>query len=323
MAPSVQPDATGGASNYWHRGNGIGEMGSKLFTPEQELEIVARYEQVETARVVAEEFGTSSETIRRILKRHGVPRTHRHPKQPKTSSSKNRHKGISTDEVCELYEPGVSLTAVAAAIGCTIQTIRYHMEKGGIYDAEEARATKRRSDAEICRLYDEGKTNREIAELFDISPQTVSKVAKRNGLKMRGKGQGAFMDEDRVCPCCGETFIPRAANQVYCSQKCINYVAWQKRSDAKRISGDGTVETISLKAVYRRDHGRCYICGCKTDWNDRRLVNGTWAVGPKYPTRDHVVALHNGGLHTWDNIRLACKSCNSKKRDLGQIRLAI
>lgn len=233
---------------------------------------------------------------------------------------------FNVEEAEQLYKSGATLMDLGKKYGCSYMTVCRRLRERGV---DIRRPGVRRHDrtvvaeSEICRLYDEGKTNREIAERFGIYPQTVTKIAKRNGLKMRGKGQGAFMDEDRVCPCCGETFSPRAANQVYCSQKCINYVAWQKRNDAKRISGDGTVETISLKAVYKRDHGRCYICGCKTDWNDRRLVNGTWAVGPKYPTRDHVVALHNGGLHTWNNIRLACKSCNSKKRDIGQTRLAI
>lgn len=300
-------------------------MGNKLFTPEQELEIVALYEQVERAKPVAERFGVSSETIYRILRKHGIPRTHRHPKQAKACQSANAHKGINTDEVCELRNQGLLLSEIAKAIGCSVRTVHYHVEKGGLsaYDGRGRRSPLRDSESEICRLYEEGMANREIAEQFGVCPQTITKVAKRNGLKMRGKGKGAFMDEDRVCPCCGETFSPRAANQVYCSQKCINYVAWLRRSDAKRVGSDGHIEEIPLKAVYKRDNGRCYICGRKTDWNDRRLVNGYWVCGKRYPTRDHVIALHNGGTHSWDNIRLACFECNSKKRDSGQLALAI
>jgi 5-methylcytosine-specific restriction endonuclease McrA len=29
----------------------------------------------------------------------------------------------------------------------------------------------------------------------------------------------------------------------------------------------------------------------------------------------------NYGTHTWDNVQLLCSDCNSKKRDLGQMRL--
>lgn len=31
---------------------------------------------------------------------------------------------------------------------------------------------------------------------------------------------------------------------------------------------------------------------------------------------DHVVPLAKGGMHSWDNIVLACKTCNLSKRDL-------
>jgi 5-methylcytosine-specific restriction endonuclease McrA len=44
---------------------------------------------------------------------------------------------------------------------------------------------------------------------------------------------------------------------------------------------------------------------------------------PQRATLDHVIALANNGTHTWDNVQLLCSDCNSKKRDLGQMRLAI
>lgn len=37
-----------------------------------------------------------------------------------------------------------------------------------------------------------------------------------------------------------------------------------------------------------------------------------------YPTIDHIVAMANGGGHTWDNVQLAHAICNSYKRDLSE-----
>lgn len=69
---------------------------------------------------------------------------------------------------------------------------------------------------------------------------------------------------------------------------------------------------ITLIKVYERDHGICQICGKPTDWNDNSWGYG----GPNHPTIDHIVALANGGLHSWDNVQLAHGMCNSIKRDL-------
>ena len=34
-----------------------------------------------------------------------------------------------------------------------------------------------------------------------------------------------------------------------------------------------------------------------------------------YPTIDHVMPLAKGGMHSWDNVRLAHHGCNSAKGD--------
>ena len=67
-----------------------------------------------------------------------------------------------------------------------------------------------------------------------------------------------------------------------------------------------------MSRLLERDGLTCYICGKTCDPNDT-----SWGTsGPNYPTLDHVVALANGGGHTWENVRVACGECNSRKRDL-------
>ncbi len=60
------------------------------------------------------------------------------------------------------------------------------------------------------------------------------------------------------------------------------------------------IEKIDRAAIIARDNGTCYLCGCKPAGRDLTL--------------DHVIPLVRGGSHTADNLRVACRSCNSSKR---------
>lgn len=75
----------------------------------------------------------------------------------------------------------------------------------------------------------------------------------------------------------------------------------------------GFDRTITLEKLYERDHGVCYLCNKTCDWQDFQRINGNFIVGGSYPTVEHVKALCKGGTHSWDNVKLACFACNSKK----------
>lgn len=55
--------------------------------------------------------------------------------------------------------------------------------------------------------------------------------------------------------------------------------------------------SLSRRAVFARDGHRCQYCGDPAD------------------SIDHVVPRSRGGLHVWDNVTAACRSCNLRKRD--------
>lgn len=58
-----------------------------------------------------------------------------------------------------------------------------------------------------------------------------------------------------------------------------------------------------IKAVRARDGDQCRYCGKRVNWKDRKGVDGG--------TYDHV---DPDGENTLDNIVVACRSCNSKKK---------
>lgn len=87
-----------------------------------------------------------------------------------------------------------------------------------------------------------------------------------------------------------------------------------------RIKNHSQVDSITLRELFKKDNGICWLCGCTCDYEDKeyrisKKGKGYLATGPNYPSVDHVVPLSKGGTHTWNNVKLAHKSCNSRKRD--------
>lgn len=138
----------------------------------------------------------------------------------------------------------------------------------------------------------------------------------------------------KVCEECGETFIASKTNVKYCSSLCA-----RRRGDHNkelkrraRLKENGDIDwSVTLAKLIRRDKNTCHICGGRCDAMDRCIDgHGTVICGDRYPSIDHIKAVVNGGTHSWDNVKLAHRWCNSSKRDgdtyetkTGQLALAI
>lgn len=138
--------------------------------------------------------------------------------------------------------------------------------------------------------------------------------------------------EGRNCETCGKHFIPLTMAQPCCSEECRRQTAaykekvreekraWKKTEAGRRARriynrkrrarrfGNGPVDSIDPKDVFERDNWRCYICGTYTP---KGLVGDP--RDSRAPTLDHVVPLAEGGTHTFDNVRCACRGCNTEK----------
>lgn len=122
---------------------------------------------------------------------------------------------------------------------------------------------------------------------------------------------------ERECIICGTLFYCLDnQNKKTCSEECRHKLR-NARSD-KRIPKDQIIDTdINLERLFRRDEGKCWICGGQCDFNDKSISrSGHEYSGATYPTIDHVVPVSRGGLHSWENVRLAHWKCNTiEKRD--------
>ena len=117
----------------------------------------------------------------------------------------------------------------------------------------------------------------------------------------------------RQCKECGAFFIGEKG--LYCSDECkrkhLNRKHDKRLDRAKRID-----KSITLKKLYKRDKGVCWLCGKKCDYKDyTKDGNGYFIAGPNYPSVDHVFPLSKGGNHEWNNVKLAHCYCNTLKSD--------
>lgn len=134
----------------------------------------------------------------------------------------------------------------------------------------------------------------------------------------------------RSCKICAADYHVKSkySPSMFCSKPCRNahkrmqpwYQEMQKQAKARRRArkkGALKIERIGPRKVFERDDWRCGICNRKTLKSKRGLPH------PRAPELDHIVALANGGSHTWDNVQCSCRECNGRKgaSDYGQMLL--
>lgn len=136
---------------------------------------------------------------------------------------------------------------------------------------------------------------------------------------------------ERSCAHCERAFIATQRTNTYCSMSCqetarrgrANQCPEKKEArrarDAKRraLKRVSTVERIEPIRVFERDGWICHLCGIKTLKSKRGMLH------PRAPELEHIIALADGGTHTWGNVACACSACNRAKgaRSFGQLGL--
>lgn len=172
------------------------------------------------------------------------------------------------------------------------QLEKYHMSK------ERGRAWKiAYRQCVVC-----GKTfcgrKRWAGRVVTCSAACLAELRSRNSKSQTIRHQ-------RTCRHCGELFIGKTHNAVFCTSQCFSSYYRSARIVRKRQVDS---EYVSVKVLHNRDGGRCRLCG--------RLVSLSkhWP-DPKSASIDHIIPLSKGGDDTYRNTQLAHLGCNSRKRD--------
>ncbi len=84
--------------------------------------------------------------------------------------------------------------------------------------------------------------------------------------------------------------------------RALHRIACWESKHSVIVPKDGTVTDEFLDELYGTSH--CYYCENE--------------IPPCKRTADHIVSLSAGGSHSSSNLAMACRSCNSKKRDLSE-----
>lgn len=163
-----------------------------------------------------------------------------------------------------------------------------------------------------CRICEEVYKKQKQKE--DELKREYEKEQKRREKEKRFWEQSFEQAAVSFCPECGSIFVGR---KKYCSSICLKRSSNSTKKDKRlRKIKERKMDYISLRSLYMRDHGRCWICGGVCDFEDySRDQDGNFIVGGNYPSIDHVYPLSKGGMHSWDNVKLAHHYCNSVKCD--------
>lgn len=154
-----------------------------------------------------------------------------------------------------------------------------------------------------------------IKGLNKVAARKETQHAKERMQEEKRKAR-ALIRYKHVCVECGREFESHSRVKNYCSKKCVskkfNKIKELKRGN--RIKNNGRVDKdITIERIIKRDNNICYLCGGECDIGDYKIVNGVFIAGLRYPSIDHIKPLSKGGTHTWDNVKLAHRDCNTQK----------
>lgn len=203
------------------------------------------------------------------------------------------------------------LGTVYCSYGC--RETDYRRLKGQVYIEEHLKSLaeqKERTQARIDKKREETQKARDDAKRMREIEIERAKKQKWESLPVK------------QCVICDTNFRSFRYAQVTCSNECKwtyrNQVskayskAYRMNSKYKGIVVD---KDITLEKLFERDKGVCHICQRQCSFEDYRTINGGFAAGKLYPTVDHVIPRSKGGVHSWDNVKLAHHYCNSIKND--------
>lgn len=113
----------------------------------------------------------------------------------------------------------------------------------------------------------------------------------------------------RQCPGCKQ---PKQFSGTYCSTDCYRQsdhgklIRRQGKHRRRARMHNARIEEVDPLVIAKRDKYKCHIC--------RKRVNMNLDVQDMYsPTMDHLIPISLGGDHSYANIRLAHRICNSRK----------
>lgn len=153
----------------------------------------------------------------------------------------------------------------------------------------------------------------QLKEARDAEKERKRKEREAKAIERKAEEERKRAEREHSCPVCGAiTYRPR-----FCSNECYRKTVNQRGELRRRnlIKSVLIDKDISVEGLYRRDKGRCALCGKPCNFEDYVIRDGIKICGDWYPSVDHIIPLARGGVHSWDNVQLAHRRCNWEKSD--------
>lgn len=289
---------------------GVNEMGRRR-NVEIEKEILDLRRQGYTHREIAGKTGASEEKIRTTLKAHGLGGVSEKGLAI-VETQGQRYRALyqkTSDVVCTaVYEWSDGLYEYVKGYTNCDSVIVIRCTNCGEETNQSFVSIRKGRGAHRCRRCEELKKEKARQERAEEKRREAEakKRAKEEAIAARVAAR------THACPECGSI----TAKRLYCSEQCRRRSCDRKKEIARRKKiQDVFVDRISLKLLYEKENGVCYLCGKPCDWNDKEEREAAIVCGNTYPSIDHVMPLAHGGKHEWSNVRLAHRLCNSVKSD--------
>lgn len=255
----------------------------------------------ESYNSVSEIYGVSGSTLRLFCDKNGI-----YPPEA-VKNDKGYVLKYSTENIANVIaERWPEYEYVSGYIDIEIPFKIRCKKCGEIMDAKFHRV-----GAPVCKICSKQKTKQK-QEQRRAEYQRIAELKRAEREKARVE-KPVKIKSVHKCAVCGE----KTTRPKYCSDVCANKAENKRREIARRrkIANAKIDNDITVQGLFLRDNGKCYLCGKMCDWTDKTEIDGTIICGNYYPSIDHVIPLSKGGLHSWDNVKLAHRICNSLKKD--------
>ena len=280
------------------------------YTDEQKEQFREYKRQGHTSKEIAQRFNIPEHVAKDICRGVGAQYVNQYTRR---SFDNEEHARIKIAE----YLDGKHLEYVGGFTGCDGRVNLRCTECGAILNRSMVRVRQRKVGCDKCRKQ---KQLDRIAQKEIAKEERRRQRKKATQEKQKEKAEAekkAKQERQHSCAVCGAmTMRPK-----YCSKVCANK-AKNKRKEVRRrhvIAGAMIDNDITLEALYKRDGGACHICGMQCNYDDYIVKNDAVITGDYYPSIDHVIPLSKGGAHSWTNVKLAHRRCNTFKSDKTKI----
>ena len=198
---------------------------------------------------------------------------------------------------------------VSGYTGCDCKVLVRCKECGTTIERSFTTIRHKTKHPDPCPICEENRRAKEKAESKEERERIREEARQQKALER----VQCYAERLHPCCVCGNP----TTNKKYCSKPCSNKATNHRHELLRRAKiANALVDLdIEIHELFNRDKGICYICGGLCDWSDKKKINNTIVCGEYYPSVDHVIPLAKGGLHSWENVRLAHRGCNTKKRD--------